>query len=322
VNPLTEIPALFRFAKIFRAEQPDLIMNFSIKPVIYAGVAANWVAPNIPVISMITGLGYVFIGDEIKQRYLRVLVKRLYKWSLRNSKIVFFQNRNDSELFVRNGMVREDQARVLAGTGINLEEFSPDTAKRFSGSFLFIGRLLKDKGVYELVQASAKLKRSHRDLKVVLLGPVDDNPAAISQEQVRQWQEEGIVEYLGNQPDVRPYIRNADVIVLPSYREGLPRSTLEAMAMGKPIITTDVPGCRETVENEKNGYLIPAADVSALADSMAKFLDSPGRAREFGIRSRELAVKKYDVNHVVAEILAGVKQFLENVRQGGSQYVA
>lgn len=322
VKPWTEAPVLWRFVRAFRAEQPDLIFNFSIKPVIYGGIAARWAVPQTPVFSMITGLGYVFIGRKLRQRVLRRLVRWMYKWALSGSRIVYFQNKNDSELFLNYGMVRAEQVRVLPGTGINLQEYAPAARKPFSGRFLFIGRLLKDKGVYELVEAGAELKKSHKDARVALLGPVDDNPAAISPAQLRAWQEAGIVEYLGTQSDVRPYIQESDVFVLPSYREGLPRATLEAMALAKPVVTTDVPGCRETVEHGKNGYLVPAADAAALAESMKKFFRHPERVSSFGEHSRRMAEERFDVRHVVDRIVSDIGDSLPGAGATGASAAA
>ena len=308
IGPLNEMRALSQYATVFRRERPDVVFNFSIKPVIYAGLVARLLLQGKAVFSMITGLGYVFIGSSPKQRFLRYITRHLYRWSLANSTAVFFQNKNDCESFVRNKLVALNKTRVLAGTGIDLNHFRPQPRQPFSGKFLFIGRMLKDKGIAELVEACRTLKKHGENITLQLLGPVDENPSSFHASQIAAWELEGFCEYLGVHQDVRPFIGRADVFVLPSYREGLPRATLEAMAMGKPVVTTDVPGCRETVVDGVNGFLVSARDVDALAYAMTMFFRDPSRVDVMGDASLEIVKKRFDVKNVVIDVISEIEK--------------
>jgi len=302
LNPLREFRAVRQYARIFREIRPDVVFGFSVKPIIYSGIAAR--ITKVPKrFAMVTGLGYVFTGNKPRQRMLRPLIKGLYRMVLAGCDTVFFQNDDDRKLFLRLGLVTGARAVVLAGTGIDTEEFKPGPARPFAGRYLYIGRMLRDKGVVELVEAARVVKRKHPDARFVLVGSTDSNPAAIPPEQMKSWEKEGVISCAGAVDDVRPFIEDSDVFVLPSYREGLPRATLEAMAMGRAIVTTDAPGCRRTVLDGENGVLVPVADATALAKAMLRFYAEPGLAESQGRRSREIAVKTFDVNNVVRSVM-------------------
>ena len=280
LNPFTDLRLLLAYRRILRRVQPIALLSFTIKPNIYGCLAAG----RIPAFANISGLGTVFI----KRGLLLRIVTFLYRFALKRAAMVFFQNPDDRELFVKRGLVRPGAARVLPGSGVDLGRFSPVPVPTGRVTFLFIGRLLGDKGIRELVDAARKLHRDGREVSVQLLGPIDeDNRTAISRVELDGWLEEGVVDYLGTTDDVRPFIEKATAIVLPSYREGLPLSLLEAGAMGRPLIATDVPGCRQVVEDGLNGFLCEVRSPASLAHAMNRVRDLPEQERSaMGAASR------------------------------------
>lgn len=304
LNPLKDINTLFSLRKALKEIKPDLVFSYTVKPIVYGSIAAH-LAGVKRMYAMITGLGYVFIGQTFKQRLLTQVLAFLYRWGLKYNQAVFFQNPDDLHLFVDKGIVPKRVKPVLVnGSGVNIEKFAFYRPKLSPVTFLLTARLIKDKGILEYVEAARLLKQKYPMAKFQLLGPLDINPAAITQAQLDQWSKEGIIEYLGKTNDVRPYIADASVFVLPSfYREGTPRSVLEAMSMGRPIITTDAPGCRETVVNGRNGFLVPVKDIIALKSAMEKFILEPDLIVQMGKQSRIIAEEKYDVRKVNRVIL-------------------
>ena len=303
MNPLRELYSVYRLWRIVRTARPLILFNYSIKPVIYGSFVAGLC--RVPyAYSMVTGLGYMFGRGGVKGDTLKKLVIAFYKRVLKHNTRVFFQNAHDRDVFIDNHLMESDRAVVVNGTGIDLNEFKPATASK-EPVFLLISRMLWEKGIDEFVTAARLVKQEFDKARFQLLGPIDDNPAAIQADQLRQWQREGAVEYLGETSDVRPYLKQALVFVLPSYyREGRPRSILEAMAMGKPVVTTDWPGCRDPVVDGVNGYLVPVRDSAGLAAAMRKFLTDPGLALDMGRESRKMAEKDYDVHQVNKRILS------------------
>jgi glycosyltransferase involved in cell wall biosynthesis len=223
---------------------------------------------------------------------------------LRSAKVVFFQNPDDQQVFRARGILSPNSSSVVVnGSGVDLDKFVFISPLKVKPVFLLIARLIGDKGIREFVQAAQLIQRSYPDCRFLLVGGLDSNPDAISQIELDDWIHNGMVEYLGRLDDVRPAIARASVYVLPSYREGTPRSVLEAMAMGRAIITTDAPGCRETVIDGENGFLVPVKSVDALVDAMTRFIEDPDLAVRMGKRSREIAEEKYDVHKVNAVML-------------------
>lgn len=304
LNPLKDLAALSLLMKEFRRLQPDILLAYTIKPVIYGSLAAR--AVGVPrVYSMITGLGYAFAGRSLKQKLLLSLVRILYRQALCKNARVFFQNPDDIAVFKKFRLLpKRDSAVLINGSGVDIKKFSFVKAKANPVIFLLIARLIREKGIAEFVEAARLLKPRFPEARFQILGPPDSNPSAIRQEEIEAWQDEGIVEYLGCTSDVRPYISECSVFVLPSfYPEGTPRSILEAMSMGRPVITTDAPGCRETVRQNMNGFLVPVKDSIALADAMERFIVNTALAAEMGIKSRVTAEEKYDVRKVNRSIL-------------------
>ena len=303
MNPVKDLSALFALRKLMRQIRADYVLGYTIKPVIYGSPAA-WMAGIANRFALITGLGYAFTGEATGLRkVLRTLIQQLYRFSLSRNRLVFFQNPDDEALFRQLSLLKPAiPSCVVNGSGVDVAEYTV-AALPEKPSFLLIARLLGDKGVREYAQAAALVKQRFPDVSFRLVGWIDDNPDAISQAELDAWIAAGTIEFLGKLSDVRPAIRDSCVYVLPSYREGTPRTVLEAMAMGRAVITTDAPGCRETVVDGDNGYLVPVQDVSALAAAMIKLVENPAQVAAMGTRSRQMAEDKYDVHKVNAVML-------------------
>ncbi len=308
MNPLRDVGDIVNLALLLRRLRVDATFSYYIKPVIYGLLAAR-VAGVKQRFAMIEGAGYAFTDDEElswRRKLLRNLVTRMYRTSLRFAHLVFMLNPDDKQLFVGQKMVAPEKVHLLNGIGLPLEHYLEVPPAVEPLTFLLIGRLLKEKGVYDFVEAARIFKRKGARANFIILGDVDVNPGSIRPEEVAEWVKEGIVEWPGHVPDIRPWVAKSSVFVLPSYREGLPRSTQELMAMSRPVITTDVPGCRETVVDGINGFKVPVRSPSALADAMMRFADNPELISSMGKASREIAVEKFDVVKVNATILAAI----------------
>jgi glycosyltransferase involved in cell wall biosynthesis len=303
-NPLADLRTTWALWRLMRRIQPEKVLGYTIKPVIY-GTLAAWLARVPQRYALITGLGYAFQGEGQRSK-LQALVQCLYKLALARANLVFFQNPDDLALFRQRGLLQQDsKVCVVNGSGVDLSRFEycplPSTNEGSNlPSFLCIGRLIGDKGIREYAQAARFIRQRYPTVKFVLVGGIDSNPNSVRQEEVDAWVAEGCIDYLGKLIDVRPAIEACSVFVLPSYREGTPRTVLEAMAMGRAVITTDAPGCRETVVNGDNGYLVPVKSVEALVSAIEIFLQEPELVRRMGLRGRKLAEAKYDVHKVNA----------------------
>lgn len=302
LNPLRDLESLLALRALFRRLRPDRLLAYTIKPVIYGCLAARWAG--VPHrYAMITGLGYAFAGRGARGRLLGRVARSLYRLALTGAEGVFFQNRDNRQVFLEQGLLRgPEQGVLIDGSGVDLDRYAPAPLPG-ELSFLMIARLLRDKGVVEYVEAARRVKVRHPQVRFRLAGWIDDNPAAISKADLEGWVAEGVVDYLGHLEDVRPAIAQCAVYVLPSYHEGMPRTVLEAMAMARPIITTDVPGCRETVNEGENGFLVPAGDAAALARAMGRFLETPGILPGQAAASRRMAEARFDVRRVNQVIL-------------------
>ncbi len=312
LNPIKDLCTFLELYSFFKKSRPDIALNYTIKPVIYGSLAA-YIAGVSNVFSMITGLGYVFTGETLKHRVIRRVVKNMYQSALMMNKTVFFLNPDDLILFANLGLAAPHKQILINGTGVDLTYFGKALVTD-QPIFLLIARLLKDKGIIEYVAAARILTKRYPNAVFRLLGPFDSNPTAIGESQVEGWKKEGAIEYMGDTEDVRPYLSSSNICVLPSYREGTPRAVLEAMAMGRPIITTDAPGCRETVIEGENGFLVPVKNVNALVEAMEKFIVHPELIERMGRRSREIAEEKYDV-HKVNDVILGAMGLLKEIDQ-------
>ena len=298
---LRDLGLFFHLCHLMWKIRPNVVLSYTIKPVIYGSLAA-WTTRVSRKYALITGLGYFFTGSE--RSVLGSLVRRLYGYAVRKADKVFFQNDDDRFLFVEEGLLTADaQTVVVNGSGVDTDEFSETPLPDGPPHFLLISRLLGNKGVREFAGAARTICIKNPEVRFSLVGWIDDNPDAISQAELDAWISDGPIAFLGRLDDVRPAIADTSVYVLPSYREGTPRTVLEAMAMGRAVITTDAPGCRETVIDGENGFLVPTHSVNGLVAAMQKFIDDPNLARTMGKRSREIAEEKYDVHKVNAVML-------------------
>jgi glycosyltransferase involved in cell wall biosynthesis len=299
MNPVRDAVTTVALARAFRGERAELAFVYTAKPVIYGLLAAR--LAGVPCrAAMITGVGSALAGGgSFGDRSLAKLVETLYRIALRFAHVVIFQNPDDEALFRRLGLVgRRHRIVLVNGSGVDLDRFAVTPHPPPPVTFLMIARLVREKGLFEYVEAARLVKHEHPDVRVQLLGPLDDKASGIGRDQVDAWAAEGIIEYLGATDDVRPYLRAAHVCVLPSYHEGTPRSILEAMSMGRAAITTDAPGCRETVRDGVNGFLVPVRDGAAVASAMRRFIDEPGLAERMGDAGRALAEERFDVHAV------------------------
>ena len=276
LSPINDLMLLIRYRRALRMSGADLFLGYTVKPNIYGSLAAA--SLGIPAINNISGLGTAFIREGLLTR----LVTVLYRLALRRSRTVFFQNRDDRDLFVERAIVALGQTRLLPGSGIDLEHFQPTPSPpEGPTSFLLLGRLLWDKGVREYIEAARLVRARYPDVIFRLLGFVDvPNRTTVPRAAVDAWVAEGLIEYLPACDDVRPHIASADCIVLPSYREGLPRTLLEAAAMARPLIATDVPGCRDVVEDGTNGFLCRVRDPKDLATAMIRMIEAGSQRRK------------------------------------------
>jgi glycosyltransferase involved in cell wall biosynthesis len=306
-HPGRDLLLFFRFLNLLRRERPDVFLGYTVKPNVYGSLAAHVLG--IPVVNNIAGLGAVFIRDN----WLTRLVRLLYKTALSRSRHVFFQNDEDMRLFVEQGLVASDKVSRLPGSGVDLSTFryapmQPLENRTFH--FLLAARLLWDKGVGEYVEAARMVRRKYPTAKFQLLGFLDvQNPTTVSSAQMDDWVKEGVVEYLGVADDVKPYMAAADCVVLPSYREGVPRSLLEAAAIGRPIVTTDAAGCRDAVDDGVNGLLCRVGNADDLAEKLLRMIAMTPEDRELmGQAGRRKMELEFDEKIVIRRYLEAIRE--------------
>jgi glycosyltransferase involved in cell wall biosynthesis len=307
MDPMADLKTLFSLWKLMRKISPDYVLGYTIKPVVYGSIAA-WISKVPNRFALITGLGFAFMGKDGERSGVRALAQGLYRTALKRCHKVFFQNPDDEALFRELNILKKSTLScVVNGSGVdvslfNIAPFVKDSPVRF----LLIARLLGDKGVREYAQAAIIVKKLYPQAQFDLVGWIDENPNSISQSELDSWVSSGAINFLGRLSDVKPAIKDCSVYVLPSYREGTPRTVLEAMSMGRAVITTDAPGCRETVVEGDNGFLVPIKNSEALSKAMIKFIEKPELAQSMGKRSRFMAEEKYDVQKVNEQMLKGM----------------
>jgi len=311
INPISDLYLIFQYLKIFNQIKPDIILTYTIKPNIYGSIVANFLS--IPVVNNISGLGTAFIAGGMLENF----VSFLYKISLRKSRRVFFQNNDDKDLFLRKNLVVKKQIDSLPGSGINLIYYQPSNSiindyNKDGFLFLLIARLIWDKGIKEYVDAARYIKSLNINVRFQILGFLDvDNRTAVPRSDIDLWVEEGVIQYLGETNDVRSFINNSDCIVLPSYREGTPKTLLEASAMGKPIIATNVEGCRDVVDDGESGYLCNVRDAYDLAKKMKVMLDMDSKAIEkMGLKGRKKMENEFDERIVIDKYIFVVNKIV------------
>ncbi|WP_286729276.1 glycosyltransferase family 4 protein [Acinetobacter sp. UBA1297] len=320
-NPLQDIYSLYNLYKIFSKIKPDFILSYTIKPVIY-GTLIAWLTGISYRFALITGLGYSFNNIETKNSisFFQKIIYKLYKFSLAKTDITFFQNIDDLKLFEKMELVRNTRVIVVNGSGVDLDHYIynikllENSTEKDPLKFLMLGRIIGDKGIREYIAAARRLKQKYSERVVFqLAGGLDSNPTAIQKNELDSWIEEGIIEYLGKLKDVRPILTDSHVFILPSYREGTSRSILEAMSIGRPVVTTNVPGCKQLVIDGENGYLAEVKSVESLVNAIEKILQlSPEQLLSMGKASRQIVEDKYDVHKVNHHMLTEMGIMGEN----------
>jgi len=324
-NPLTEIRTLYHYFRLYFSLRPAVALHFTPKPNIYGSLAARLLG--IPCINNIAGLGTAFI----RKGWLSTVSRGLYRISQKHPRKVFFQNKDDMQVFLDSALVRRDGVELLPGSGVDLQKFSPRSDVRNQGSgdrargsdggdgvrFLLIARLIWDKGIGEYADAAGMIKARYPEAEFLLLGFVDHgNPGAVPEERILGWEKEGILTWVGRREDVRPFIAEADCVVLPSYREGTPRTLLEAAAMARPLIAADSIGTREPVEDGINGYLCCPGDAQDLAEKMERIINMGRESREqMGWQGREKMIREYDENIVIEKYLRAIRGALKDHKE-------
>ncbi len=308
INPFADLLSTMQLTILLRKLKLDSVLSYSIKPVIFGGFAAF--LANIPIkVAMVEGLGFAYTdngnGFSFNKSVLKFLTNILYKISLKLQDKVIFLNQDDIDDFLKMNLVSPAKVIKLGGIGVDLKEWSQQEVLKDPITFTIVARLLREKGLLEFVEAARLIKDEHPQVRFLILGDVDLNPSSLSRDEVLDWVNEGIVDWPG-QVDVKSWLRKSSVFVLPSYREGVPRSAQEAMAMGLPVITTDVPGCRDTVTDGLNGFLVEVRNSNALADAMVKFIKNPLLIDRMGMESRRIASQKFDVykaSNIIFDVL-------------------
>jgi glycosyltransferase involved in cell wall biosynthesis len=302
LNPLSDLKTLVALFKVFKLEKPDVILSYTIKPVIWGGLAAR-IYRKARFYGLITGLGFAFQRGGFKRNMLGSIATSLYKLALAKATSVIFQNPDNQQIFIEKKIVPADRTERVYGSGVNVSRYVRSPLPESNPVFLTISRLLGEKGLREYAKAAQLVKEKHPDVSFQLVGPEDPSPDGIPMTEVMKWHDAGVISYLGGTADVRPYIKNCHIFVLASYHEGMPRTVLEAMSIGRPILTTDVEGCRETVLEGGNGYLVPKQNSEALAERMIWFIENPNKWHGMGNKSRKMAEDLFDVHKVNADIL-------------------
>ncbi|HET7223293.1 MAG TPA: glycosyltransferase family 4 protein [Rhodanobacteraceae bacterium] len=315
LNPLREVRALAELVALFRRERPTLVHNFTIKCAVYGSLAA--MLTGVPArINAVAGLGYVFASEDRRARLLRPLVRMLMRFALRgrHSRLIL-QNRDDAGMFEHHGLIEGARVRVIAGSGADCTRFVPRSRPRNEPPrVLLAARLLWEKGLAEYVQASRTLRAQGRRVRFLLAGASDPgNPAAVPEATVRSWVDEGVIEWIGHVDDTPALFASTDIFVLPSYyREGLPRSLIEAAACATPLITTDMPGCRDVVTDGVDGLIVPPRNVDALCVAIARLLDAPELARKLGLAARAKTLAEFDERIVIRRTLETYHEVLDD----------
>lgn len=308
-NPITDAMLIARLFRAYRRLRPQLLFHYTLKPVVYGSIVARFL--KIPNVAVVTGQGSALADTRSP---LARVTRALLRFSLRRATCVFFLNPADRAEFINRNILTSESARVLPGEGIDTDHFAPTNSVPEAPTFLMVARLLRDKGVYEYVEAARRVRENHPEARFLLGGALDTaNPSGVSAEELAAWQDAGNIEYLGVVDDPRPWYAQASAVVLPSYREGMSRVLLEAISCGLPVLASDVPGCQDLVEHGESGYLFPPRDVEGLADHMKRFIKlSPDTQAAFGARGRERAVNEFGENRVNAVYLAALPQLVRD----------
>lgn len=303
LNPLTEIRTVARLLGLYRRENPDLVHHFTVKCVLYGSLVSRMVGIR-SVVNSVTGLGYVFMDGGGTRRWLRGLIKASYRLLLGHTWVIF-QNLDDRAVFLEDHLVDPGCAALIRGSGVDIRQFSPQPQPEGIPLVVLPARMLWDKGVGEFVEAARILRAQGLDARFALVGDSDnENPASVSASQLREWEKEAVIEWWGWMENIKDVYAQAAIVCLPSYREGLPKTLIEAAACGRPIVASDVPGCREVVRQGENGLLVPVRDPAALAKALFDLVKSPLTRSKMGICSRTIAEKEFSMELVISQTLS------------------
>jgi glycosyltransferase involved in cell wall biosynthesis len=310
-NPFVELGAVLELVRLYRREQPMIVHHVALKPILYGSIAARWARVPV-VVNAFAGLGYAFTDQRRRGGFLLACLRQALRLLLKlNRSVVVFQNRDDRDLFVREHMVALPQTRIIPGSGIDTETFSIRPVPSGDPIVLLASRMLWDKGIGDFIEAVRHLKSAGVSARFVLVGRCDEhNPAAIAPEQIHQWVHEGLVEYWGHCDDMAATFARATVVVLPSYREGLPKALLEGAACGKPLVATDVPGCRDIVTHGVNGLLVPLRNSATLAAAIDTLLRDSSRAFAMGVAGRETIVRRFSIEQIAGQTVELYRELL------------
>jgi glycosyltransferase involved in cell wall biosynthesis len=304
LNPVGELRTFWSLLRLYKSIRPDIIHHVTSKPVLYGTIAAR-LGKVAAVVNAVSGMGHVFVTSERRASLIRAVIMAGYRLALRHPRmLVIFQNESDRASFMENGLLSE-QTVLIPGSGVDVSVFDiVDRSERSLPMIVFPGRMLTTKGLAEFVEAARILQKDGVRARFVLAGEPDpENLASVPEEIIRRWVSEGLVEYRGRCHDMPRIFREADVACLPSYREGLPKALIEAAASGLPVVTTDVPGCRDVVQHGRNGFLVPARDPVALAEALRLLIEDPLLRKTMGLLGRERAVREFALDNVVAATL-------------------
>ena len=307
IDPVADVRTIRELARRIARRAPDLVFGYTIKPVIYGSIAAR--LAGVPRrAAMITGMGSALTQTHtLKQRAVAAVARQLYRVGLAQCQVVIFQNTDDRDELARLGAIpKAARTAIVRGSGVDLAHYQAQPLPSGPPVFLFLGRLLRDKGIDEYVAAARAVRERHPEARFRIAGWLDPNPESLTQRQLDALSAEGTIEYLGAPDDVRPHLAAAHALVLPSYREGTPRSVLEAMSMKRAVITTSAPGCRETVIDGESGLIVPVRDRQALAAAMLSLLESPGLIERLATAAHARAVELYDARTVAGTVLAAL----------------
>lgn len=305
INPINDLNTFFQLKKILKDENPDKVFIYHAKTIIY-GTLASKVNGITEVYSLVGGLGSIFRGQGVKNKIIKTIMQIELRIAFSLNRVVFFQNEDDKKAFLDNGIISMNRIVTINGSGVNLDKFKHEPIPE-APAFLFIGRLIKDKGIIEYLTACEEVRKEFPDTRCMLVGPFDSNPSALRPEELQPFIERGVIEYFGEQSDVRPFLKQCTTFVLPSYHEGTPKTVLEAMATGRSIITSDAPGCRETVINGYNGFLVPVRDIGGLVKMMKMTLVDVEVNRIMAERSLVIVKDKFDVKRINTSIIKAMR---------------
>ena len=316
-NPFVELAAVLELVRLYRRERPAIVHHVALKPILYGSLAA-WISGVPVVVNAFAGLGYAFTDETRRKSMAHTFLCRALSTLLRLSKsVVILQNKDDRELLLKEGVVEIQQTRIIPGSGVDTKRFDVRPSAEDCPIVMLASRMLWDKGIGEFVEASRRLKQNGLSARYVLVGRCDEhNPAAIEPAQLRRWVEEGLVEWWEHRDEMPSTLASATIVVLPSYREGLPKVLLEAAACGKPLIATDVPGCREIVTHGVNGLLVPARDPAALVAAIDSLLRDSSRRAAMGAAGREAVTRMFSVEKIAGQFVDLYRELLAGRKQG------